>query len=272
MSRGPSGSDPEPIEDYLDDLLLALRLPPRETRWLLAETEAHLREAAEAEERAGLGRSEAERAVVRRFGSPSEVAAAATAARRPSPMQTATTVVWSMLTLAGAGLAAIGLSGLLAGLANLTLGPGFVGALPQTYPAATCRYYLAVHPGATDCAQAAMWETSQDAVVLRVLAGLVGVLLLLVAWRSRRYLRSDRSGSLVRDGLVGAVAAVSFAVAAVILGGFAGDLAVQHGSGGVGFYLTGALVAGGAAVAGAVVALRTLRHVRPWRLGVQAAV
>jgi hypothetical protein len=114
-----------------------------------------------------------------------------------------------------------------------------------------------------------MWETSQDAVVLRVLAGLVGVLLLLVAWRTRRYLRSDRSGSLVRDGLVGAVAAVSFAVAAAFLGGYAADLAVQHGSGGVGFYLTGALVAAGAAVLGAVVAYQRLRHLRPWRLGVQ---
>lgn len=44
-----SGSAPrEPIEDYLDDLLLRLDLPPREARRLLAETEAHLRESAEA--------------------------------------------------------------------------------------------------------------------------------------------------------------------------------------------------------------------------------
>jgi hypothetical protein len=270
MSRGPSDADREPIEDYLDDLLLELRLPPRETRWLLAETEAHLRDAAAAGESAGLSRSDAERAAVRRFGSPADVAATASAARRTAPLERAATLLWSALVLGGAGLAAVGLSGLLAGVANVTLGPRFVGALPETYSAATCSYYVAVHPGASDCTQAAMWENSQDAVVLRVLAGVVGALLLLAAWASRRYLKSDRSGSAVRDGLVGAAAAVSFAVAAAMLGGYAVDVAVQHGSGGVGFYLTGALAAAGAAVMGAVIAFRRLRHVRPWQFGVEA--
>jgi len=35
----------EPIEDYLDALLLRLRVSPRETRRIINETEAHLHDA-----------------------------------------------------------------------------------------------------------------------------------------------------------------------------------------------------------------------------------
>ena len=262
----PAGSH-EPIEDYLDDLLGCLNLPPRETRRLLAETEAHLRESAEALIRAGIAPVEAEVEAIRRFGSAREVAAAAGAARRPSVVALLAQGLWGVLTLAGLGLIAVGVSGGLAALFNAVSGPGFVGALPQTYPAPTCAYYLSIQPGATSCAQAAMWENSHDAVALRLLAGLAGAALIAAAWAWRHFARGDLSSIALRDGAVGAAAAIAFAVAAALLVGLSADLAIQHGSGGVGFYLTGGLASALGAVTCALWAHRRLRHLRPWRLG-----
>lgn len=254
----------EPIEDYLDALLLRLRVPPRDTRRMLTEAEAHLRDAADAAEHRGLTREDAEREAVVQFGSAHDVARAAWTARRLSPLSVARHLTWAGLVIGGAALLAIGVSGALAGLANVTLGPSFVGALPQTYAGATCRYYLAAHHAATTCGQAAMLENSQDAVTLRLLAGALGVLLIVVALLVRRSLPGNRLMTALRDGIVSGLVAVGFTVGAVALLALALDLAVQHGSAGVGFYLTGALASAGSAAAAARVAYRRLRRIRPW--------
>ena len=259
-------SSGEPIDDYLDDLLLNLRLPPRDTRRLLAETEDHLQEAAAFLRAQGMTPAEAEHEAVRRFGPTVEVASAAGAARRPSGMALLVQGALACLTLAGVGLTAVGISGALAALTNVIAGPHLVGALPRTYPASTCAYYLAAHPGTATCAQAAMWENSQDAVALRLLAGLFGVAVLFVAWAWRRASNGDRTTSALRDGVAAAFAAVAFGVAAAILVGTAVDLAVQHGSGGTGFYFTGGITAVVGAALSAHWSYRHLRHLRPWRL------
>ncbi len=259
----------EPIEEYLDELLLRLHVPPRDARRLLAETEAHLREGAEVAEQRGLTREDAEREAVRRFGPAGDVARAAATARRLAPLPVIGNLGWAGLAVGGAVLVAVGVSGALAGLANATLGPRFVGALPRTYPAATCRYYLAAHHLATTCAQAAMLENSQDAVVLRLLAGALGTLVIVAALLVHRRLPGDHATATLRDGIAAAVAAVGFTVGAGALFAVAVDLAVQHGSGGVGFYLSGALASAATAVAAAVLAYRRLRHIRPWTLGAQ---
>lgn len=256
----------EPIEDYLDALLLRLHLPPRETRRMLAETEAHLRETAAELQAHGMQAPAAEREAVRRFGPAGEIASAAGAARRPAPVTLAAHATWAFLALVGAGLLAVGLSGALAALFNAVAGPRFVGALPRSYPGATCHYYLAAHPGSATCAQAAMWENSQDAVSLRALAGVLGLLLLAAAWLWRRRLAGDAALAALRDGTVGALAGLAFAAAAIALIGTGVDLAVQHGSGGVGFYLTGGIVAVPAALLAGIWSYRRLRLLRPWRL------
>ena len=257
----------EPIEDYLDDLLLRLNLPPREARRLLAETEAHLRESADELGRLGTSAVQAEAEAIRRFGSAREVAAAAGAARRPSAPALLGQGSWVAMALAGLGLLAVGVSGALAALFNTIAGPGFVGGLPQKYSAATCAYYLSIHPGATSCAQAAMWENSHDAVALRLLAGLAGALIVAVAAAWRRVARGDASSLALRDGAVGAIAAMAFAIAAALLLGLSADSAIQHGSNGVGFYLTGGLAGILGTLACAFWAYRRLRHMRPWRFG-----
>ena len=261
----------EPIEDYLDELLLRLRLPPRETRRMLTEAEAHLRDAADAAEQHGLSRADAERHAVRQFGSAHDVAGAAWTARRRSPWLIAINLAWSSVLVGGAVLVAVGVSGALAGLANATFGPSFVGALPKTYSAGSCRYYLAVHHTATTCAQAAMLETSQDAVALRLLAGAVGVLLLVAALLARRRLPGGVVTRTLREGIASGLAAIGFTVGAGTLLAIAADLAVQHGSGGVGFYLTGAVACAAFAAIAAHLSYRRLRRVRPWTVTGPAA-
>ena len=254
-----SESEHEPIEDYLDELLSRLQVQPRQTRRLLSETEDHLRETAKRLQQQGYDSISAESEAVRQFGTPDEIAAAERKVTRPTVRQSVAAIGQGLVLLAGLGLTAIGVSGVLAWIINTFAGPRFVGALPETHPAGLCRYYLFVHPTATTCQQAAAWENSQDAVSLRLLAGMVGVVLLAAGWLWRR---ADRpTGALAAvGGLATGLATVAFAGAAVFLGAQAIDLAVQHGSGGVGWYLTGAIVA---AIAVIPCAIWTRRIIKP---------
>lgn len=254
----------EPIEDYLDELLSCLRLPPRATRRLLAETEDHLRESAEAAIHSGLSRTAAEQAAVRAFGPADRVAAEAAAGRRPDVTTLLRLSVWSLLVLGGVALVAIGLSGGVAAAFTAVAGPRFVGGMPQTYSAGLCHYYLSIHPSAATCRAAATLENSQDAVSLRLLAGMLGVGLVAVAAYLRRRLNAELSLQRMFDAMSALAATIAFAVAAVWLVGTATDLAVRHGGAGAGWYLSGGVISLGAAALGAVIAWRNLRTLRPW--------
>ena len=59
--------DNEPIEDYLDQLLLTLTGPPRSVRHTLAEVESHLRDSADSARRTGLDDVSAERLAVEQW-------------------------------------------------------------------------------------------------------------------------------------------------------------------------------------------------------------
>jgi len=261
--RRPGGHD-EPIEDYLDELLGCLRLPPRATRRLLAETEDHLQQAAATAEQAGASRLAAEREAVRQFGTAAQVAAAASAARRTSPVAALGVLTWSGVLLGGIGLIAVGVSGALAAMFNLAVGRGFVGALPNTYSAAPCRHFLEVQPSAANCAAAAVLENSHDAVALRLLAGFLGLILVCLAWWSRRYLSTDPSFRRMLSAAISATAALAFGVASVFLLGMSVDIAVHYGSRGVGWYLSGGLVSLVGTVIAGFACWEQLRRLRPW--------
>lgn len=254
----------EPIEDYLDELLSCLRLPPRATRRLLAETEDHLREAASVAEQAGRSRLDAEREAIARFGPATRIASDASRARRPSAVAVSGAAAWAALALGGVGLTAVGVSGALAAVFNGVVGTRFVGALPQTYSPAVCGHFLSLHTGAGSCGLAAILENSHDAVALRLLAGLVGLVSVGLAWWTRRYLSTDPSFRRLLDGSTCLLAAVAFAAATAVLLGMSVDTAVQHGSGGVGWYLSGGLVSLVAAVAAGACTWRQVRTLRPW--------
>lgn len=213
-----------PIETYLDDLLRRSRADARTTRRLLEEAADHLYATAAELEADGLARPAAEAEALRRFG---PAAALARSAAAQSGRALAADLLRAAVFLAGWGLAAIGASGLVVFAMNLLFGRSFVGGFSL----------LGNHHTVT--------ETADDAVVLRVLAGLVGVALL-VGYRVVRP-RTARP-SLLPAGLVDVLGAAAFAGGAAVLAAVAIDQGVQHGRPGVGFPLSGALVALPAAV------------------------
>ena len=125
--------------------------------------------------------------------------------------------------LAGCGLVAVGISGLVALVMNVAFGRSFVGGT-TVFPG--------VGPGPS------VTEAADDAVVLRVLAGLVGLFVLLgyLAWRRYR----PQPTPLLPCGLVDALGAAAFAAGTAAFAIVAADQAAQTGTAGVGFALSGA--------------------------------
>ena len=74
----------EPVEEYLDQLLLTLSGPPRQVRHTLAEVEAHLHDAVADAIAAGLSEQQAQLKAVRRIGSAHAVAGRTALFTRPT--------------------------------------------------------------------------------------------------------------------------------------------------------------------------------------------
>jgi hypothetical protein len=228
-----------PIEDYLDELLRRTHADPRTTRRLLDEAGDHLNAAAAELCSTGMSRQQAETEAVRRFGS---IAPIVLATHRQSLLALVLETLRAALFLGGCGLVAVGISGLVALVMNLWAGRSFVGG-------------QAVFPGA----HVSVREVADDAVVLRVLAGLVGLVVLVGYYAWRRY---SSAAPLLPAGLVDALGAAAFAGGTVALAIVAADQAVRTGTPGVGFALSGAIVALPAAV---YFCFRTTRALLPSR-------
>jgi hypothetical protein len=125
--------------------------------------------------------------------------------------------------------------------------------------ASACQGWLADNPGAHSCAQAAMLESSVDTVTLRIVAGVLGLLLL----AGYRLVRRDGLPGALPEAFVPTVAVSLFGAATLGLGWLAATGAVVDTTSGPGFFLSGALVALAAAIA-FVPRLRRalLRHAR----------
>ena len=211
-----------PIEDYLDDLLRRLRTDARTTRRMLAEATDHLYATAAALQGEGLSHAQAESEAVRRFG---PIAPIARATIRRSLINLIAETARGAVFLGACGLIAVGISGLVALVMNISVGRSFVGGV-TTFPGQA--------PGPS------VNEVADDAVVLRVIAGVIGLLVLL------GYLAWQRRGSHLRvlpAGLIDALGAAAFAAATIGLTAAASDQAVQTGTPGVGFAVSGAVVA-----------------------------
>lgn len=231
----------DPIEEYLDLLYSRLRTSPRQARRVLAEAEDHLREAVADGLSAGMTEREAREAAISSFGSVRAVVRAHDARLRRFPdLAVLSDLVMSAWMLAGVGLLAIGVSGLLAEAMNAAFGPRFVGAIPSAarFTSATCRSWLADNPSAHTCTQAAILETSGEAVRLRLLAGIAGLVLLAAYHLARRYW----SDAALPDGFVPTVAVSLFGLAGLGLAWLATSRGVAGVSAGPGFYLSGAIV------------------------------
>ena len=208
-----------PIEDYLDELLRRARADARTVRRLLDEASDHLHATATELRASGMSRQEAETEAVRRFGPVTPIVRATV---RPLVALFSETLR-AALFLGGCGLVAVGISGLVALVMNLWFGRPFVGGVS-----------LSPFQGAP------VNETADDAVVLRVIAGLVGLVVLLGHLVLRRHTSPP---PLLPAGLVDALGAAAFAAGTAGLAIATADQAVQNGTSGVGFPLSGALIA-----------------------------
>lgn len=229
-----------PIEDYLDELLRRTHADPRATRRLLDEASDHLAAASAELQAAGMPRIDAEREAVRRFGPAAGVAGASW---RSSFANLILETLRAAVLLGACGLVAVGLSGGVVAVLNVLFGDRFVGGA------------TVLGTGGSTAA-----EGAHDAIGLRVLAGLAGLLVLAAYALLRRY---SKPAAVLPRGLVEALGAAAFAAAAVVLLGASVDqAAVGVGGHGVGFFLSGALVS----LAGAILfSARATRALLPSR-------
>lgn len=215
-----TGHDETPVDDYLDELLRRSQADPRSVRRILDEASEHLLTVAAELEQGGMSRVAAEREAVRRFG---PVGTVTRGTRLPAFGVLVAETLRAALLLGGVGLVAVGISGGIAAVLNAVLGERFVGG-----------------PTVVGVGQSSIAESAQDAVVLRVLAGVIGLIALGVYLVCRRLSGPSR---VLPAGLVDALGAAAFAAATVVLTGTSIDQAATFGANGVGFFLSGAVVA-----------------------------
>jgi hypothetical protein len=275
MSTAGSGRNPhtphDPIGPYLATLRASLRIAPGEAELIVAEAEDHLRETVSAGLAAGMTEREAQEAAISAFGSVRAVVRAHDST--PGYLVTGrsvTAVLGDMFLaawkLAGLGLIAVGASGLVVALMNVTLGRVFTGQAPPgvRFPKADCAYWMRLWPTAPTCGAAHMLEASSDAVVLRFGAGIVGVALfeayVIVHYLTRR---RGHGPAVLLAGYFPLLATCVFGAGALSLG-----LAQLTGftvSQGPGSYLSGAIVAAAVALAYGVRARSAIGHLmRRW--------
>jgi len=239
----PANRASDSIDRYLDRLLGLLRGDPADVRRTLVEVEDHLRESAAAGMARGLSGLGAAEEAVARFGPPERLARRIHRDAMSVPVGGLVGCgVRSAAGIAGVGLVAIGLSGLVAEALGRLASPDFVaGDLPGvTYTAQRCAEFLALQPDARgDCAKAASLHHWGEVVEYRVAAGLLG-LLVLAAWALAR--RGRPATDVLPRGLVPAVVVALFGVAAVGLLGLSVVQAISGWSDGVGQWLSGGLV------------------------------
>lgn len=177
----------DPVEAYLDQLLLTLSGWPREIRSTLAEAEAHLHDAVAEGQAAGLSLEQARREALERFGGVEHVAG-----RRGVLTGSA---AWSRrlaligMRIAAVALIAVGVAGAIARGLWALRGARFVGVVwaPGDYTNTDCARWQAGFPG-HGCAAAMAMDHAGDFVLQAAAAGICGVLVLFVyLWLRRRW-------------------------------------------------------------------------------------
>ncbi len=256
----------DPIDAYLDRLLVELSGRARNVRRILAEVDDHLHDAVDDGVSRGLSPEQAQEQALARFGAPATVARRFT--RRPGrliPLPVLSQLVLALALLAGVGLAGIGVSGALAGGMGAAFGKDFVAGDVSgvTYTPARCADYLGYHPEAGTCGRAATAHHFDEVVEYRAAAGVLGVLALsglFVFRRSRRLARYIPLGDgvgLLPEGFIATVGTAVFGCAAGVL--VVGSLGqVGRGSGGAGDTLSGGIVSAMIAATFAASLFRTL--------------
>jgi hypothetical protein len=151
------------------------------------------------------------------------------------------------LRLAGIGLVAIGISGILAFGLGLVAGRAFISGGPPgvAYSVPTCRDFLEDAPHARSCAEAAAKEHFSGVIAVRIAAGVLGVALLAGAALLRRRRRQPPESSSARlpEVLVPTIATLAFSGVGVWLVAHGIDLTLGNADSGGGGFLSLGIVA-----------------------------
>lgn len=245
------------IDAYLGELRTRLRAPDAEL--VLAEAEDHLRESVAAGIAIGMSERAAQEAAISAFG-PVRAVVRAHGLRKGY----AADLVLTALKLGWAGMFAVAASGFVALAMNRLFGRSFVGGAPAgtRFAPAQCQYWLSIWHGAHGCGQAAMLESSSDAVSLRVLGGGAAGLVLLGGYLLASLYWHRGGVRVLPRALFPLAAAAAFTAGALVLvvcTFTGGPLGVPAGPGA---YLSGAMVAAAAAAGYAARARHLLRPAR----------
>ncbi|HEY7147464.1 MAG TPA: permease prefix domain 1-containing protein [Streptosporangiaceae bacterium] len=253
----------EPVEEYLDRLLLTLPGPPRQVRRTLAEVEAHLQDAVAEGLAAGLPEPQAQAAAVARIG-PVHATAGRPALLTAPLMALLRRIVLSGALIGAVGLIAFGCSAGISWALAVAHGGTFVTApFPAgSYSQADCARWLAGDPGARDCL-AAMTADHVGDIVLSGAAGLVaGLALLALSWWLRRRWQDHATRTALPAGSAEAAgAALALLVMIATLGGGIDAELVQRGIGAGQLFSLAVAALGAAAFFG--LRLRQVTGLRP---------
>jgi len=169
----------EPVQEYLDKLLLTLTGSPRYIRCTLAEVEAHLQDAVAEGLAGGLSEAQAQAEAVRRIGPPSAVTGHTAQFAQPTAALLRRAVLAGTL-IGGVGLVALGVAGAISWALASLAGGTFVTAPfpPGSYTEADCARWLAGDPGTRSCVAAMTADHIGDIVMYGCAAGVLGLLAL----------------------------------------------------------------------------------------------
>jgi len=182
----------EPVEDYLDGLLLTLPGTPREVRHTLAEVEAHLHDVVAEGIAGGLPQHEAEADAVARIGPMHAITGRPAQFSRPAAALLRRAALACSL-VGGVALVAYGISAAISWVMAAVRGGTFVIAPfpPGSYTHADCASWLAGDPSARTCVAAMTADHIGDILLQGLAAGFFGALALLAFWMLR-YKWQDR--------------------------------------------------------------------------------
>lgn len=258
-----ASQDPDdPIEVYLDQLVEGLSgRRPRDLRFLLAETEAHLRDETERGRAAGLSPAQAELDAVHRIGPVADLVAAEKR-RQATPVAVVARAFFTTgLLLGGVGAVAVGISGILAAIVQLIWGTRtLVDVAPgQTLSASDCSRWLAASPSAPSCRDAAVADWVSEVIGYRIILGLLGVVALTAYILLRRYWTRRNAWASLPPAVSDTIAVILFSLATAVTLAFGIDAIAVNAGNGSGRALSATPVA---LVAAAIFAVRLIRDLR----------
>jgi hypothetical protein len=264
MTSGTTGARGDPVEHFLDRLLVSLSGSPRQVRHTLAEVEAHLRDAVAEGTAAGLSEPDAQAWAVERMGPVQGVTGRAASAAQPSGALLRRLLLTAFL-VGGAAFVAIGGAGLVGRLLQAVKGTEFLTAPwpPGSYTRADCARWLAGDPGTRSCVTAMLADHAGDLMLEATAAGLLGLIVLAAYLALRQRWRDRATMAALPAGSAEALGAVLAGLAAIGCFGLAYNIETTQRGIGAGQPWSLSVAAAVTAVVFALALLRTRRSAGP---------